>query len=518
VTRRWLGRLLFVPLCAFCQAQTSHVQQGMDLLRQERYADALAEFQAAQRTQPSSAAVENALGITLTKLNRLDEANQHYEQAIRLNSKLASPHKNLGLNALNAKQYELAESQLKIALALDPDDPFPHYYLALLYLATGREKEMVEHFAPARTLVENDGALTIAMATGMLRLNRVEQALELIGGAESRAAISLPQEFDLALLLRAKALFPQVVERLKHIAAAQPDSWINRYNLAIALLEAKRSSEAIATLETLVVERPDEANVWSLLGTAHEEAGSASKALDAYQRAVRQDPGNADRYLDYTRLLIDLDRYDESEQFVREGLSRVQDAYGLNMRLGSTLMMKGDYNAAREAFSKAIRAHPELALGYVALAQAYLHERREDAAARELARARTAVPADFMVEYYYGLALARLGRQLDAAAALERAVGLDPNSPEAHYELGKINLAMERNETARAEFERVISLEPQHANAHYQLSRIYAQLGDTQKASNMAALTKQLKQAQREQGLASQRARLIRFQPVEAHR
>jgi tetratricopeptide (TPR) repeat protein len=514
--RRRLACFLFVSLCAICPAQSSQVRQGMDLLRQERYADALAAFQTALRAQPSNAAIENALGITLTKLNRLDEANRHYEKAIQLNAKFASPHKNLGLNALNAKRYAAAETQLKLALTLDSADPFPHYYLALLYLATGRDQQMVEHFAPARALVENDSVLTVGMATGLLHLNRKEQALQIIDGAESRSSISPAQEFNLALLLREKGLYPQVVERMKRIVAAQPGSWVNRYNLAIALLEAKRSPEAIAALEPLAAERPNDANVWSLLGAAHEEAGNASEALDAYQRAVREDPENPDRYLDYTRLLIDLDRYDESEQFVREGLSHVQDAYALNMRLGSTLMMKGDYSAAREAFSKAIRSHPELALGYVALAQAYLRDRMEDAAASELARARTVVPSDYMIEYYYGLALRRMGQQQEAAAALERAISLDPSAPEAHYELGKIELAMERVEPAREEFERVISLDPQHANAHYQLSRIYMRLGDTGKASRMAALTKQLKQAQREQGLAAQRERLVRFQPVEA--
>ena len=273
----------------------------------------------------------------------------------------------------------------------------------------------------------------------------------------------------------------------------------------------------IATIERLVVECPTDANVWSLLGTAHEEAGNAPKALEVYQRAVREDPENADRYLDYTRLLIDLDRYDESEQFIRAGLGHVQDAYALNMRLGSTLMLKGEYSAARAEFSKAINSHPELALGYVAIAQAYLHERMEDEAAKELAHARAAVPADYMVEYYYGLALGRAGQQQEAAAALQRAVGLDPKSAEAHYELGKIELALERMEAARDEFERVISLDPQHANAHYQLTRIYTRIGDTETANRMASLTKQLKQAQREQGFAAQRARLARFEPVETH-
>jgi protein O-GlcNAc transferase len=516
-----LAVLLLLPGTVWAQARASitltneatggHVQKGLELFRQERYAEALTEFEAELRAHPSNAALENLLGITATKLGRLDEANQHYQKAIRLNPNLAAAHKNLGFNYLTGKQYAKAETQLKAALALEPADPFPQLYLAMLYLATARDQEAVERLAPSRALLENDPVVAFAMAKACLRVGRTSDGQALIAALERRAPLPVNQEYELAATLYAKGFYKESVERFRQVAASS-GSWTNQYNLAIALLAARQAPEASTLLRALAAQHPQDANVLSLLGSAYEATDQPKLALDAYQRAVRADPDNSDRYLDYSRLLMDLDRYDESEQFLREGLGAVQDTYALKMRLGSVQMMAARYEQARATFQEAISAHPEIPLGYIALARTYFKEGQDEEAAKILTAARDKLPPDFMLDYYAGLALARSQRNQEAAAALERAVRLNNAVPEAHYELGKLYLGSDRLDAARAEFERTIQLAPGHANAYYQLSRVYTRLGDSEKAHAMADRTRDLKRAQREEGLRLQSARFKDFQ------
>src|SRR6202000_2073833 len=147
-----LAALVF-SLMALGQADS--LQLGLELFRQGKYEAALQQFEEARRRQPGNASIDNFIGITETKLGRMDEANKDYETAIRIAPKLAGPHTNLGFNYLSKKQYELAEKQLRTALALDGADPFTHYYLAVLYLTTARDKEALAHIEPAITLLEN---------------------------------------------------------------------------------------------------------------------------------------------------------------------------------------------------------------------------------------------------------------------------------------------------------------------------------------------------------------------------
>lgn len=492
--------------------QDAHLQRGLDSFRQQQFETALQEFEQARKAQPTDAMIENLIGITETKLSRIPEANTHYKRAIQLNPKLPGPHKNLGFNSLSAKQYQLAEQELKIALALDPQDQFTHYYLATLYLATSKDQEAVNELNPARSLLDNDPDNEFLMAKACLNTNRTADGLAIVETLAARSELSVSQNYELATLLTRKQMYAEAVRRFQDAVEMQPASWECKYNLAIAWLDAGNADKAISVLEPLAIEQPENATVLSLLGSAYESLEQLPQALDAYQKAVRADPQNPDRYLDYTRLLMDLDRTDEATKVVEEGIEGTQDAYALDIRLGVLQVKRGKYDDAREAFNLAVALHPDIVMGYVALAQTYMQQGRDQDALGPLNRARKKLPQDATLEYYVGLVSLRLGMNDEALTALKNAERLRPDVVEPHYQLGRLYFQKNQLKEAEAEFERVVVLAPDHSNAHYQLSQIYSRLGETEKAKQMAAETKRLIQAQRENTIRLQRTRLGEFQ------
>ena len=144
--------LLWMPLsaCAPGFAQTTPLQRGLDLFQRGEYESALQQLKAAAQSHPKDASIHNLVGITETKLGRLDEANAEYKAAARYDAALPGPEKNLGFNYLSTGQFTLAEEPLETALRLDASDPAVHYYLAILYLSTNRKAEAVAHIKPAQ--------------------------------------------------------------------------------------------------------------------------------------------------------------------------------------------------------------------------------------------------------------------------------------------------------------------------------------------------------------------------------
>lgn len=502
--------LFYVALCAtLCSAQISaHLAHGAAYFRQGNYDSALTEFRAAQVERPHDASIMNLIGVTETKLGRIEDANEEYKLAIVADPALLAPHKNLAVNYLSAAQYAEAEQQLKEALKLNQTDPFLHAYLASLYIATSRDEETVQQFEPAASLIEEDPSLLYGVVTAFLRLHQDAKAILLIAKGEQKSSFTTEQEYQLALLLATNQNFAAATDRFRQIVKMEPESWSAKEDLAISLLGDNQQQQAIPVLEELAQQRPSDAKILALLGSAYELAGEKQNALDAYRKSVAADPENQDRYLDYARLLMDMDRYAEAAQVVQSGIAHTSDPYALSIRQGSIQMLQGNYEGAQATFQSAIAQHPEIGLGYYALAQCDLKNGRAPNAEAVLVEARAKVPADAKIDYLYGVVLSQRGKTDEAIAALKQSIALDGHAAESHYEMGKLLAEKGQLQIAKTEFEQAISIAPEHANAFYQLSKIYARLGDKASADKMARHTQDLLAQARSNAMQQQKAML----------
>jgi len=506
-------------LCAFavcwvfasavlCHAQSPHLAAGAAYFRQGDFDHALIEFREAQAESPRDATIMNLIGITETKLGQIDEANAEYRQSIAADPNLLAPHKNLAVNYLASARYSDAEDQLKQALKLNSTDPFLHAYLASLYIATSRDEEAVQQLDLAGSLIESDPTLLYGMAMACLRLHQDEKALHLIATGEQKSFFNIEQEYQLALLLTGHKNFVEATERFRQIVKAAPDSWSAKEDLAISLLNGNQQQQAIPVLEELVRERSADSNAWALLGSAYELSGNNEKSLDAYRAAVTADPENPDRYLDYARLLMDLDRYGEATQIIQAGIGHTADPYALNIRKGSIQMLQGKCAEARVTFQNAIQQHPEISLGYYALAQCDLKDGRAQEAEAVLKDALAKSPGDAKIDFLYGVVLSQLGKKDQAIDAMKRSIARDSHVAESHYQLGMLLEEDGQLQQAKNEFEQAIGFAPSHANAFYQLSKIYGRLGDKASAEKMAHRTQELLAQARANALEQQKTML----------
>jgi tetratricopeptide (TPR) repeat protein len=510
--RTIMPAILFLAFAASLQAQSSALDEGVALIRAGRYDQALIKLEEAHRASPRNATIENLLGITETQLGHPDAAATHFRSAIRLDPSLAGPHRNLGFNLLTAKDYSGAEPELREASRLSPEDPFAHYYQSLLALATDHDAEAVEQASRAGQLIDNDPEAGAGLVEAYIRLGRVDDATTRIKSMEETNQFSSEREYSIAVLLSRHGFYEQAVHCFQRMAKMDP-SWGNRYNLSLALLYDSQPAEASKLLSSLHTERPEHADTLMFLGSAYEAQQKMPEALEAYRAAAIADPSNPDRTLDYTRLLMDMDRYDEAIEFIQTDMTETAVTSPLKLRLGAVEMIKGDYVAAREAFQAALAENPELDAGYIGLAQTYARQANDTEAIQILEAARAKRPGSYLLEYYFGLLASRLGREQEALGALKQAAQLEPNSPDPSFELGKLYAAKEDWPEARLAFEHVIELNPQFAAAHFQLCRAYEHLGLHDKADQEARQTQTLMSKQREDTLRKQRERGGSFQP-----
>jgi tetratricopeptide (TPR) repeat protein len=123
-----------------------------DLLDRGQVDEALQHFEEAVRIRPDRAELQYVLATVLKSRGRIDEAIQHFEEALRLHPDFPKAHVNLGL-ALCAgrgrldERIEEASQHFEEALRLEPDFAEAHYGLAVVLASRGRTDEARAHYA-----------------------------------------------------------------------------------------------------------------------------------------------------------------------------------------------------------------------------------------------------------------------------------------------------------------------------------------------------------------------------------
>ena len=237
------------------EAPASSLNRGLDLFRQERYQDALTAFQQTVREKPDNAAVRNLIGITLTKLGRIPEANDEYSAAVRLNPVCLIPTRTC-VNYWTLKLAPLAEQEFQAALKLAPEDEFAHYGLGLVYLAANRDAEALPHLERAGPALAQDVDALLGLTRIYYGANQAGKALQTVDAIERGPSLSPQQEYQLAVLLGTNGSADRALANFQNLARKFPDSPAAQSNLAIALMNVKEHKQAIGVLEPLQAKRP----------------------------------------------------------------------------------------------------------------------------------------------------------------------------------------------------------------------------------------------------------------------
>jgi Flp pilus assembly protein TadD len=116
-----------------------HRIKGVDAFNREDYRTALLEFQAIAREDPGDPQVHLHLGTTYMALDDLEGAKRELDLCLSLEPRNDRALAELGRAYAKDNRLDEAIEALGRAIAINPHLAEPHYYLAGIYLARGRQ-------------------------------------------------------------------------------------------------------------------------------------------------------------------------------------------------------------------------------------------------------------------------------------------------------------------------------------------------------------------------------------------
>jgi tetratricopeptide (TPR) repeat protein len=203
-----------------------------------------------------------------------------------------------------------------------------------------------------------------------------------------------------------------------------------------AAYQARKYGEAVAIFDAYVSRRPH--NAWGhyMLALSAWKNGDLAKSEQAFEQALKIDPGHIKSHVNLSRVLIDQNRHDEAIERLTHAADIDPESLEVHRLLGRTYQSQGNTDEAVHAFRRAIELNERDAWSLNYLGLVFLETNRPHDALPLLVQA-VELRKD-VAEFHnnLGLALEHTGHLSAAAAAYVSALRLDPG-----YDPAKQNLA-----------------------------------------------------------------------------
>jgi len=359
---------------------------------------------------------------------------------------------------IKAEDYLLGQDAYRRAVQMDPGNAQITLELVRLLVREGELDEAEQLLNQQVVTTPADVRITRALIAVLLQRGRFDDALaqaSRFGAREDQAAIGA---YLRGGIYQAQGKDEAALEAFGEALELQPTAREPLQGYVTSLLRLDRAPEARAYLEQMGRDYPDNLYSKTLLGQVLAGSGDITEARKVFESTLSS---NQDYIPAYAALagLTDSDPGAQIEVYKR-GTEAVPESQELVLLLGTAYERTGQYDAAIDAYEKALEANPGMqavANNYAALVADFRQQRESLQRALELVGdfGSSDNPAylDTLGWVYH-----RLGEFDTAQPLLERAVGgagevavLRYHLGMNYYEQGKPGLAREHLQAATAE-------------------------------------------------------------------
>lgn len=248
------------------------------------------------------------------------------------------------------------------------------------------------------------------------------------------------------------------------------------YNLGCSLAKLGRWDDAAAALLRAIELNPSRSLYHAALGNAYYEQGSLDAALAAYRHAVATDDCEGEDIYNLANLLLKLDRMEEVEVLLAQGLERFGNdgkLWGIN---AVRLKRQGRLSDALASLEEAVRREPDSPVFLAEKGVLLLLAGKAEAAIAPLQKAVLLSPETWGARRNLAVALSDCSRDEEAVAVLRKLTEEQPHIADYWVDLGIVYARAGRFAEALTAFDQALGLDASHETARLYRAKVEERL------------------------------------------
>jgi len=223
------------------------------------------------------------------------------------------------------------------------------------------------------------------------------------------------------------------------------------------------------------------------------------KSEEKLKRSLSIQKGDPEAYLLLARNAVLLNEMDLAETSLKNSIRLAPKQPTAHLHLGLLYFTSNRFSLAESEFQAVLDLDPTYMKGYDLLGLAQEELQGADVVIATYQKAIDLAEKQHLHDEspYVHLAkfLWRKNRFPESLPLAQRAVGVNPQSPEAYYVLGLVLDKLGQTEQAIKNLHESTKIDPQNAEAHYLLSRIYLKQGKEEEAQKELQRFKETKKS-----------------------
>src|ERR1700685_2175751 len=221
--------------------QINQAEQGLKALDEKRYQAAVDSFTQALAADPKDYSLHFNLALAYSLMGKNAEAIPEYKKTLELKPGLFEAQLNVGISLLREKQGGDAVPYLTDAVAQNPKQYRPNYYLAEALLGAGESAKAEQSYTVALAIDPMAAAAELGLAHALVKQEKIEAAAAHFKKAAELNASYREDLLELASLYES-ALQPEQAMSIYRQFADNPGA---QERLGDLLLQADRPAERI---------------------------------------------------------------------------------------------------------------------------------------------------------------------------------------------------------------------------------------------------------------------------------